>query len=95
MLISVSVYTVSPRADDAGRFFLLLPFLLSSMVAPFATAPDSAKEGVVDAGPRVAVCYNPSNTPDEKIQELAQAECLGEVPPSASAPTIGWTRAPF
>jgi len=45
---------------------------------PFVTAPLPADTGVKDAGPRVAICYNVLKTPPEKIQELAQAQCLGK-----------------
>ncbi|HZK91837.1 MAG TPA: hypothetical protein VFC56_16975 [Stellaceae bacterium] len=48
-----------------------------SALTPFATAPLAADPGIKDAGPRVAICYNLWKTPPEKVQELAQAECLG------------------
>jgi hypothetical protein len=61
----------------------LLTLLLAATAAgcsgltPFATAPLAAKPGVSDPGPRVAICYNTFKTPTEKIQQLAQAECVG------------------
>jgi hypothetical protein len=48
-----------------------------SALTPFATSPLAADPGVKDARPRVAICYNLWKTPPEKIQELAQVECLG------------------
>ena len=50
-----------------------------SAVTPFATAPRPLDLGVKDPGPRVAICYNPLKTPAEKVQELGQAECIGNV----------------
>jgi len=44
---------------------------------PFPTGPLPADPKVKDAGPRVAICYNPMKTPPEKVQELGQAQCLG------------------
>lgn len=48
-----------------------------SALTPFATGPSPAPAGVKEAGARVAICYNTFKTPPEKVQELAQAECLG------------------
>jgi hypothetical protein len=48
-----------------------------SALTPFATSPLAAAPGVKDAGTRVAICFNTFKTPPEKVQELAQAECLG------------------
>ena len=45
---------------------------------PFATSPPALAIGEVAPGKRVAVCYNGLKTPPEKLQEMAQAECLGE-----------------
>ncbi|MBV8779388.1 MAG: hypothetical protein JO032_00945 [Alphaproteobacteria bacterium] len=45
-------------------------------VNPFATAPPAAAPGVQDAGPRVAVCYNPLKTSADKVRSLAQADCF-------------------
>jgi hypothetical protein len=70
-----------------ARPALLLPALLltiavtgggCSALTPFATAPMAAKAGVVDAGPRVAICYNTLKTSAAQVQELGQAECLDE-----------------
>ena len=44
---------------------------------PLATSPLPAAPGVKDAGARVAICYNVLKTPPEKVQELGQAQCLG------------------
>ena len=46
--------------------------------APFATYPLQPKTGVVDARVRVAICYSALMTSVEKVQELAQAECIGD-----------------
>jgi hypothetical protein len=48
-----------------------------SAAEPFATYPLQPRAGVVDTRARVAVCYNALATSAEKIQELAQAECVG------------------
>ncbi|HWD60777.1 MAG TPA: hypothetical protein VG308_21005 [Stellaceae bacterium] len=63
-----------------GRLALLLTLALAGCnpVAPYATGPLAAKAGVKDEGPRVAICFNPLKTADEKLQELGQAECLGD-----------------
>jgi len=45
---------------------------------PYATFPLPPRPGVVEPGPRVAICYNSFKTPPERVQELAQAECLGD-----------------
>lgn len=47
-----------------------------SALTPFATAPLAADPGAKDESPRVAICYNPWKTPPEKVQQLAQAECV-------------------
>jgi hypothetical protein len=49
-----------------------------SGLTPFATGPIAAEPGVADAGPRVAICYNTLKTPPEKVQELGQAQCIGQ-----------------
>ena len=63
-----------------GLRTLLLAATLSGCTAlnPFATSPPPLEPGVIEPDPRVAVCYNPAKTPPEKVQELAQAQCLGE-----------------
>lgn len=48
-----------------------------SALTPFATGP-LADPKAKDPGPRVAICYNPLKTPPEKVQELGQAQCLGD-----------------
>ena len=60
------LWLVGPAAILAG---------CSNVIAPFATQPRPAKPGVVDPGPRVAICYNKFKTPDYEVQRLAQAEC--------------------
>jgi hypothetical protein len=52
-----------------------------SAMTPFVTSPLPAKPGVVDAGPRTAVCYNTLSTSADKVQELAQEGCLGNTVP--------------
>jgi hypothetical protein len=65
----------------SGRRFVVLALLAAaagcSALTPFATAPSPAPVGVKEPGSRVAICYNGLKTPPEKVQELAQAECLG------------------
>jgi hypothetical protein len=62
------------------RSALLLTVFLTSCTAlnPFPTGPLAAGPKVKDPGPRVAICYNPWKTPPEKLQELGQAQCLGD-----------------
>ena len=50
-----------------------------SVTTPFATMPLLPAQGVVDTRVRVAVCYNALVTSADKIQELAQAECIGDM----------------
>jgi hypothetical protein len=57
-------------------FALIVPGC--SALTPFPTSPLAAEPNVKDPGPRVAICYSPFKTPDEKVQELAQAECIGD-----------------
>lgn len=45
---------------------------------PFVTAPPSLAPGEAAPGKRVSICYNSLKTPPEKLQEMAQAECLGD-----------------
>jgi len=58
---------------------LLLAAMLSacSAVNPFPTGP-LADPKAKDPGPRVAICYNPLKTSDEKVQALGQAQCVGD-----------------
>ena len=49
-----------------------------STLTPFPTAPRALDPGAPDLGPRVAICYNPLKTPPEKVQELGQAQCIGD-----------------
>lgn len=46
--------------------------------SPFATGPAPAGPNDHDAGPRVAICFNPLKTSAEKLQELGQAQCIGK-----------------
>jgi hypothetical protein len=64
----------------SGRFVALLLGAAAvgcSALTPFATSPFPLPTGVKDPRPRVAICYNAWKTPPEKVQELGQAECLG------------------
>ena len=61
-----------------GRLFGVLVAAAAggcSAVTPFATTPLPAGPGVKDPGKRVAICYNTFKTPQEKVREMAQAEC--------------------
>ena len=62
------------------RFAVLLAGMTAvgcSSLTPFATGPFPAKRGVVDPGPRVAICYNTLTTSAETLRALGQAECFG------------------
>lgn len=50
----------------------------SSAVTPFATGP-LPDLNAKDPRQRVAICYNPLKTSDEKLQQLGQAQCLGDM----------------
>jgi hypothetical protein len=45
---------------------------------PFVTAPPALQPSEINPGKRVSICYSGLKTPPEKVQEMAQAECLGE-----------------
>jgi hypothetical protein len=49
-----------------------------SALTPYATEPLAAAKGVEDPGSRIAICYNMLKTSDDQVQQLAQAECLGD-----------------
>lgn len=63
----------------------LSPLLLAAVIAgcssltPFSTGPLPADPNAKDPRPRVAICYNPLKTSDEKLQQLGQAQCLGDM----------------
>jgi hypothetical protein len=64
------------------RWIFLLPLTVGavagcSALTPFATGPFDSRPGQPE-GPRVAICYNTLKTGPEKVQELGQAECLGD-----------------
>jgi hypothetical protein len=48
-----------------------------SALTPFATEPLAAKPGQ-PPGTRVGICYNTLKTSQDKVKELAQAECPGD-----------------
>ncbi len=58
---------------------LLFAAVLSgcSAVNPFPTGPLSDPKAK-DPGPRVAICYNPLKTSEQKVQQLGQAQCVGD-----------------
>jgi len=49
-----------------------------SGLTPYATGPRPLALGEQNPGPRVAICYNALKTSADKVQELAQKECLGD-----------------
>jgi hypothetical protein len=44
----------------------------------YGTTPLPLNEGVTEAGPRVAVCYNALSTPQPRVAELAQQQCAAD-----------------
>jgi hypothetical protein len=62
------------------RLLVLLTALAAgcSALTPYATMPLDARKGVTDPGSRVAICYNALKTSDDQLQQLAQAECVGD-----------------
>ena len=69
-----------------GLSALLVAAAVSACTAlnPFATGP-LADPKSKDPAPRVAICYNPLKTSDEKVQSLGQAQCVGD----ATAQLVG------
>ena len=64
----------------ARHIAVLVATLLTgcSATAPFATYPLQPRPGVIDLRTRVAICYNTLRTSSERVQELGQAECIGD-----------------
>jgi hypothetical protein len=62
------------------RLLVLLAALATgcSALTPYATEPFDAPKGHTDPGTRIAICYNTLKTSDDQVQQLAQAECLGD-----------------
>jgi hypothetical protein len=46
-----------------------------SLVAPFEGLPRDADPGVVEAGPRVAVCYNAMFSTPQAVRRVAEESC--------------------
>ena len=46
-----------------------------SMLDPYPTAPAPPEPKVVDAGPRVAICYDTFASSLDQVQAAAQQEC--------------------
>lgn len=46
-------------------------------LTPYASAPAPLPAGVTDHRQRVGICANPLKTTPQQVQQLAQAECLG------------------
>jgi len=68
------------RGNLALRRFVLclaalLPSACGSLVAPFEGVPREAEPGTIDAGPRVAVCYNAIFTTPQEVRQVAQEAC--------------------
>lgn len=65
-------------------FPLLCGMLVSacgSLVAPFEDVPREPDPGVVEAGPRVGVCYNAMFATPEAVRRVAEEACgTGAVP---------------
>jgi hypothetical protein len=61
------------------RFILclcaLLPGSCGSLVAPYEGVPREPEPGVIDAGPRVGVCYNGIFTTPQEVRRVAQEAC--------------------
>lgn len=53
----------------------LLPSACGSFVAPFEGPPRPATSGVVEAGPRIAVCYNAMFTTPQEVRRTAEEAC--------------------
>lgn len=46
-----------------------------SALEPYPTYPQAVRPGEVDAGPRVAICYDTLVSSLDDVQKAAQAEC--------------------
>jgi hypothetical protein len=53
----------------------LLPSACGGLVAPFEGVPRLPEPGVIDAGPRVGVCYNAMFTTPQEVRRLAREAC--------------------
>jgi hypothetical protein len=47
-----------------------------SALDPYPTYPQPPAAGVKDAGPRVAICYDPLASSRDTVQKAAQDECV-------------------
>jgi hypothetical protein len=88
------------------RFLPALGCLLlgacGSLVAPFEGIPRNAERGVVEAGPRVAVCYNAMFSTPAAVRRVAEEACGHDTIPQPveqdmrlSCPLLTPTRANF
>ena len=49
-----------------------------SALEPYPTYPASARSGEIDAGPRVAICYDALVSTLDQVQAAAQQECAAD-----------------
>ena|SRR5438270_3815782 len=59
----------------------LVPAACGALVAPFEGVARTATPGTVDAGPRVAVCYNAMFTTPEAVRRVAGEACGSDTIP--------------
>jgi hypothetical protein len=64
-----------PRAGIIVAVAVLLALAACANFDPYATTPLPVAEGVKEAGPRVAICYNAMRTSKARVFEMAQQEC--------------------
>jgi hypothetical protein len=54
-----------------------------SLIAPYPTAPAAHEaKAPADAGPRVAICYNPLHSTLDQVRAQAQGECAAGTTPA-------------
>ena len=62
-----------------ARAILLLAVLAGcTALDPYAVTPRAARTGEVDAGPRVAICYDTLGSTLDEVERAAQQECAAD-----------------
>jgi hypothetical protein len=62
----------------AGALAALALFAGCSALDPYPVYPQAARPGEVDAGPRVAICYDTVVSSLDEVERAAQEECAPE-----------------
>jgi hypothetical protein len=62
----------------ACAILLLAALTGCSALDPYAVTPRAARTGEVDAGPRVAICYDTLVSTLDEVERAAQQECAAD-----------------